>query len=97
MPKAGLISAIRRRRHVFIRLTRIVVKELPVRGLVLSWIRMQPVVSDLGCRHGVFRGRIRKTSACLPCNTLGEVPGTHRLRAIARVGIDLPAMAACGL
>ena len=78
MQDGGLINTIRRRKHVLIRLTKIIVKALPVEGLVLSWIRMSPVVSDVGCMHGVFRGYIRKTSACLPHNMQAEVPGTRR-------------------
>lgn len=42
--------------------------------------------------HMVFRGCVRKTSTLLPCkDARREVPGTRRLRAIAGVGIDLPA------
>ena len=42
--------------------------------------------------HMVFRSVVRKTSTRLPCKEARrEVPGTHRLRAIAGVGIDLPA------
>ena len=42
--------------------------------------------------HMVFRSVVRKTSTRLPCKEARrEVPGTRRLRAIAGVGIDLPA------
>ncbi len=53
MPKAGPTNVVKRRRHISIRLTSVVIRRLAVKGLVLTWIRMQPVVRDLGCTHGI--------------------------------------------
>jgi hypothetical protein len=75
-------------RHTQIRLANKLMKDAPVEGLVLTWIRRQRRMS--GCRfgysvlvsHGVdLHAVIRRR----------EVPGTRRLRVMAGMGIDLPA------
>ena len=53
MRDAGLIATMKRRRHIKIRLTRVVVKELPVKGLVLGWIRMQLLVWTWAAGFGI--------------------------------------------
>ncbi len=92
----------RRRRHISIRLTSVVVKRLPVLGLGLSWIRLQLGVHalrrDVGCRHWysvlVFA---KRRLVCMALRAASEVPGTRRLRANTGIGIDLPARLSVGV
>jgi hypothetical protein len=98
LPENG---AMRRRRYISIRLTNVVVKRLPVKGLGLTWIRLQPLVqnSRLQAWYSVVVFAKRRPG-CGRVRLSGEVPGTHRFGAIARMGIDLPARlltACCGL
>ena len=73
----------RRRRQLKIRLTRVVIRGLPVKRLDLSWIRMQPWVRDLKLHPLVFRGFIRKASTLLHGNS-------RVARCLARVACGPP-------
>ena len=80
MPKS---RARRRRRQAKSRLFRVVVKGLPVNGLDLTWIRMQPSSAWPVAASLIFRSCIRKTPT--------RLHGDPRVaRCLARVASRLP-------